>query len=55
MNKKVKDLNPFAHARTNEERNRVWKSLKAIARPVSKEEGEKLMKEAIRLQMEDNK
>ncbi|WP_154858648.1 hypothetical protein [Cyclobacterium xiamenense] len=55
MDKKAKNLNPFAQASTNEERERVWKSLKAVARPVSKKEGERLMKEAIRLQLENNK
>ncbi|WP_373497607.1 hypothetical protein [Aquiflexum sp.] len=55
MDKKVKDLNPFAKAKTLKERERVWKSLKSIARPVSKEEGERLLEEAIRLQLGNNK
>ena len=53
MDKDSKDLNPFANAKTLEEREAVWKNLREIAKPVSKEEGERLMQEAIRLQKED--
>ena len=53
MDKDNKDLNPFANAKTPEEREAVWKNLREIAKPVSKEEGERLMQEAIRLQKED--
>ena len=55
MDKKAKDLSPFAQAKTLEDRERVWKSLKSIARPVSKEEGERLLQEAIRLQLGNDK
>jgi hypothetical protein len=37
------DLNPFRNAKTPEEREQVWKSLKAISKPVSKEEALRLM------------
>ena len=53
MDTKGKDLNPFAQAKTQEEREKVWKSLRTISKPVSKEEAEKLMREAIRLQKEN--
>jgi hypothetical protein len=49
MNSK-KDLNPFANAKTKQEREKVWKSLRAISKPVSKEEAERLILEAVRLQ-----
>lgn len=55
MDKKAKNLNPFAQAKTLEDREKVWKSLKRIARPVSKEEGERLLEEAIRLQLGSDK
>lgn len=45
-----KGRNPFASAKTPEEREQVWKSLMKIAKPISKEEGERLLNEAIRLQ-----
>lgn len=55
MDKKANDLNPFSQAKILEERERVWKSFKSMARPISKEEGGRLMKEAFRLQMADKK
>ena len=55
MDKKANDLNPFSQAKTLEERERVWNSYKSMARPISKEEGDRLMKEAIRLQMADKR
>ena len=53
MHTASRDINPFANAKTLEEREAVWKYLREIAKPVSKEEGERLMQEAIRLQKED--
>jgi hypothetical protein len=49
-----KDMNPFAHAKTKEEREKVWKSLRAISgKPLSKEETDQLIREAIRLQKDE--
>lgn len=36
MDKKANDLNPFSQAKILEERERVWKSFKSMARPISK-------------------
>jgi hypothetical protein len=55
MMEPTNSLNPFANAKTHEEREKVWSSLKSISRPVSKEEGERLLKEALRLQQADKK
>ncbi|MFN3997884.1 hypothetical protein [Algoriphagus sp.] len=38
--------NPFANARTLEEREEVWAALKKVAKPISKEEFLKKLKEA---------
>jgi len=50
MNSEEKDLNPFRNAKTKEDREKVWRSLRAISKPVSKEEADRLAKEALRLQ-----
>ncbi|GHB25875.1 hypothetical protein [Mongoliitalea lutea] len=42
--------NPFANAHTKEEKENVWNLLKSKAVRLSREEAEKLLKEAIRLQ-----
>jgi hypothetical protein len=46
MSLEEKDLNPFRNAKTKEEREQVWKSLRAISKPISKEEALRRMKEA---------
>jgi hypothetical protein len=45
--------NPFANARTKEEKERVWSELKSKAVRINRVEADKLMKEAIRLQKEE--
>lgn len=42
--------NPFANVHTKEEKENVWNLLKSKAVRLSREEAEKLLKEAIRLQ-----
>jgi hypothetical protein len=44
------DFNPFRNAKTPEEREQVWKSLRTISRPVSKEEAGRLIREATEAQ-----
>lgn len=49
--KKVKNTkpnfdNPFANANTPEEKERVWNSLKKVAKPMSKEDFFKRLKDA---------
>jgi hypothetical protein len=53
MSLEEKDLNPFRNAKTKEEKEQVWKSLRAISKPVSKEEARRRMKEAIEAQKRD--
>lgn len=55
MDEKANDLNPFAHAKTLEERDRVWKSFKNMAQRISNEEGERLIEQAIRLHLAEKK
>ena len=50
MKEEKNNLNPFAEAKTLEEREKVWNSLKGLARPVAKEEAERLIEVAVRLQ-----
>jgi len=47
------DLNPFRNAKTPEEREQVWKSLRAISKPVSKEEALRRIREATEAQKKD--
>ncbi|MCH7402218.1 hypothetical protein ACFOUP_18570 [Belliella kenyensis] len=42
--------NPFANAHTKEEKENVWNMLKSKAARLSREEADKLLEEAIRLQ-----
>lgn len=52
-NKSTFSTNPFKGANTSEEKEKVWSRLKSNAVRLSREEGEKLLKEAVRLQNED--
>ena len=49
MGSEVNNKNPFAGAKTKEEKDVVWKSLRAKSRRLNKEEADRMMKEAIRL------
>jgi Arc/MetJ family transcription regulator len=50
MNSEQKDLNPFRNAKTAEEREQVWKALRAVSKPVSKEKALRMLREATEAQ-----